>query len=409
MPLTAIAVKNAKAREKPYKMFDGGSLYLYVNPKGGKYWRWNYRFAGKNRTFSIGVYPEVSLADARERRDEAKRLVKDGRDPVVERRVQKLTAGVGNGTTFKAIAEEWLERIESEGRAEKTLSKIRWLLSFAYPIIGRRPINEITAPELLAALRTLELRERYESARRLRSTCGQVFRYAIATGRTERDLSVDLRGALIAPKVKHHAAIIDPKGVGELLRAIESFSGQPTTGAALRLAPHVFVRPGELRHAQWDEIDFESAIWTIPAHKTKMRRPHKVPLSRQARTIIEELYPITRRSPYLFPSLRSFKRPMSDAAINAALRRLGYGGDEMTAHGFRAMASTLLNEMSRWNRDAIERQLGHVEADDVRRAYARGEYWDERVKMMQAWSDYLDQLREGGKVIVGKFGTGSEK
>jgi len=346
----------------------------------------------------------VSLAKAREKRDLARDALEAGEDPTVRRkrleRVQRLHAS----HTFKTIAEEWLAKVEAEGRSESTMHKLRWILAFTYPLIGERPIREIEAVELLEVLRKIEARGRHETARRLRSTCGAVFRYGIVTGRTERDVSADLRGALIAPKVTHRAAILQPKPAGELLRAIDSFSGQPTVRAALRLAPHVFVRPGELRHAEWTEVDGEEAVWTIPAEKTKMRRPHRVPLSRQALEIMEELWELTGDGKYLFPCIRTSRRPMSENTVNAALRRLGYDKTEMTGHGFRAMASTLLNEMGKWHPDAIERQLGHVENDDVRRAYARGEHWRERVAMMQHWSDYLDKLRTGGKIVVGKFG-----
>jgi integrase len=280
------------------------------------------------------------------------------------------------------------------------LGKLRWLLSFTYPSIGERRVAEITAPELLSVLRKVEARGRYETARRLRSTCGMVFRYAIATGRAERDPSADLRGALTAPKVSHRSAIVDPMGIGALLRAIDDFDGQPTTRIALRLAPLVFVRPGELRHAEWVEIDFAAAEWRISAPKMKMRRPHRVPLSRQALAIIRELQKVSGDGRWLFPSVRSVLRPISENTLNAALRRLGYSTEQMTTHGFRTMASTRLNEIGRWNPDAIERQLAHQEADDVRRAYIHAaEYWSERVKMMQAWADYLDELREGGKVL----------
>ena len=292
-------------------------------------------------------------------------------------------------------------KLEKEGRAPQTLNKLRWLLSFANPSIGERRVAEITAPELLSVLRKVEARGRYETARRLRSTCGMVFRYAVATGRAERDPSADLRGALTSPKTNHRSAIIHPTAIGALLRAIEGFDGQPATKAALRLAPLVFVRPGELRHAEWAEIDFAASEWRIPAAKMKMRRVHRVPLSRQAlRIIIRELQTISGGGRWLFPSVRTVARPISENTLNAALRRLGYSPEQMTTHGFRTMASTRLNEIGRWNPDAIERQLAHQEADDVRRAYIHAaEYWPERVKMMQAWADYLDELREGGKVL----------
>jgi integrase len=299
------------------------------------------------------------------------------------------------------VAEELLDKMQREGRAPRTLIKTRWLLAFAYPAIGGRPIAKVSALELLDVLRKIEARGNYETARRLRSTSGMVFRYAIATGRAERDPSIDLRGALTAPTVTHRATILEPVAIGALLRAIEGFDGQPTTRAALRLAPMVFVRPGELRYAEWKEFDLSNAEWTIPAEKMKMRRPHRVPLSRQALVILEELKTISGDCRWLFPSVRTVVRPISENTLNAALRRLGYGPDAMTAHGFRAMASTRLNEMSRWNADAIERQLAHQEQNAIRRAYTHNaEYWSERVAMMQVWSDYLDQLREAGKVIT---------
>jgi integrase len=289
--------------------------------------------------------------------------------------------------------------------APATLNKIRWLLDFATPSLGNRPIAEVLPHELLLVLRKFEAKGRHESAKRLRSTCGQVFRYAIATARASRDISADLRGALASVKVTHRAAITRPVEVGLLLRVIDGYEGHPITLAALKLLPHVFVRPGELRHAEWNEFDLANAVWTIPAHKTKMRREHRVPMSRQALLIIASIETDSRLSPLVFPSLRSAKRPMSENTINAALRRLGYAQDEMTAHGFRAMASTLLNEMGKWNPDAIERQLAHADGNKVRRAYTRGEYWMERVAMMQDWSDYLDQLRAGATILHAKFGA----
>ena len=273
-------------------------------------------------------------------------------------------------------------------------------------MIGERPIAKVSAVELLAVLRKIEARGNYETARRLRSTCGMVFRYAIASGRAERDPSADLRGALTVPQVKHRAAILESVAIGGLLRAIEGFKGQPTTRAAPRVAALVFVRPGELRHAEWKEFDFEKAEWVIPAEKMKMHRPHRVPLSRQALSILKELKALTGECRWLFPSACSVLRPMSENTLNAALRRLGYESDEMTAHGFRALAATRLNEMGRWHSDAIERQLAHQEPNAVRRAYTHGaEYWSERIVMMQAWADYLDELREAGKVIPLRHGN----
>jgi integrase len=391
-------VRNAKRADRPIKLSDSGGLHLLIQPNGSKLWRLAYRFGGKQKTLAIGVYPTVTLKHAREKRDEAKRLLADNVDPSTQRRLEKLTAASGN--TFWAVAEEVLKKLEREGRADLTLVKKRWLLDFAYPVIGERPIAEITAPELLAVLRKIESRGRYETARRLRSTCGMVFRYAIATGRAERDPSVDLRGALTAPKVTHRAAIADPAGIGALLRAIEDYDGLPLTKAALNLASLVFVRPGELRKAEWAEFDLEHAEWRIPPAKMKMRRPHRVPLARQTLTILRDLQAICPSGRWLFPSVRSILRPMSENTLNAALRRLGYSKGQMTAHGFKGMASTRLNEMGCWNPDAIERQLAHQESDDVRRAYLHAaEYWLERVRMMQAWADYLDELRDAGKVV----------
>jgi integrase len=396
MPLTDTAIRNAKSKEKAVKLFDGGGLFLLIQPNGTKLWRLAYRFAGKQKLLAFGIYPTISLPAARDRRDGAKKHLAEGVDPAVLQKIEKQARVV----TFRLVAEELLNKMKREGRAETTLTKTRWLLKFAFTTIGDRPISKISAHELLDVLRKIEARGNYETARRLRSTCGMVFRYAIATARAERDPSVDLRGALTAPKVKHRATIVEPKAIGALLRAIEGFDGHATTRVALRLAPMIFVRPGELRHAEWKEFDFEKAEWIIPAEKTKTRRPHRVPLASQARAVLKELKAITGEGRWLFPSVSSVVRPMSENTLNSALRRLGYGPDAMTAHGFRAMAATRLNEMGRWNPDAIERQLGHEEQNAVRRAYTHGaEYWSERVAMMQAWADYLDELREAGKVI----------
>jgi integrase len=398
MPLSDTAIRAAKPRKKLVKLSDGGGLYLLIQPHGTKLWRMGYRIGGKQKTLAFGIYPTVSLAQARAKRDAAKILLEDGGDPSVRRKIDKLS----RGNTFKLVADELLEKIKREGRAPATLAKKQWLLDFAYAVIGDRPVAKITAPELLAVLRKVEARGTYETARRLRSTCGMVFRYAIATGRAERDPSIDLRGALISPTVKHRAAIIDPVAIGGLLRAIDGYDGQATTQAALRLAPLTFVRPGELRNGEWKEIDFANALWVIPAEKMKMKKrtSHRVPLSRQALAILKDLKAITGESRWILPSVSSVLRPLSENTVNAALRRMGYKKDEMCGHGFRTTASTRLNEMGRWNPDAIERQLAHLEENDVRRAYMHGaEYWSERVAMMQVWADYLDELRETGKVL----------
>jgi len=404
MALTAIAIKNAKSRAKPYKLADSDGLYLLVTPSGSRCWRMNYRHFGKQKTLAFGTWPDTSLADAREQRDSARKVLARGDDPGEQLKLERIAATVAASNSFKAVADEWLTKAEKEGRSAVTMKKLRWLLDFINESIGKRPIASISAQELLIMLRKMEGKGKYETAKRLRSTCSQVFRYAIATARAERDVSADLRGALIAPKPVHRAAITSSKAAGGLLRAIEAFEGHPNTKAALRLLPHVFVRPGELRHAEWSDFDFDKALWTIPPHKTKMRRAHTIPLSRQALAILETIEHDAEYSRFLFPSLRSVDRPMSENTINAALRRMGFAQDEMTGHGFRAMAATLLNEMGLWHPDAIERQLAHCDNNAVRRAYTRGEYWDERVKMMQHWSDHLDFLRDGAKVLKGKFG-----
>ena len=400
MALTDTQIRTAKPRERAFKLSDSGGLHLLVASNGTKSWRLAYRYAGKQKAIGFGRYPTVSLAKARSERDSAKQLLGAGADPSAQRKLDKIAAESGNNT-FRAVAEELLTMHRREGRVESTLKKNRWLLEVAYQTFGQRPIGEVTAPELLSALRKFEDRGRYESARRLRTVCGMVFRFAIATGRATRDLSVDLRGAIVTPRVKHRAAIVDPPKVGALLRAIDDYDGQPTTKGALQLAPHVFVRPGELRSAEWTEFDFDKALWTIPPEKMKMKRPHRVPLSHQALHTLRHLRKLTGWGRFVFPSVLSPTRPISENTLNAALRRMGYTREQLSAHGFRSTASTLLNEMGRWNPDAIERQLAHQEDDDVRRAYMHAaEFWNERVQMMQAWSNYLDELRGQGHVIT---------
>lgn len=404
MALSFAAIKNAKGREKPYKLTDTGGLFLYVTSAGGRYWRMNYRYLGKQKTLAFGVFPDTGLADAREKRDAARKVLARGDDPGEKIKLDRLTATIAAANSFKAVADEWLAKVEREGRSAVTMKKLRWLLAFINASIGKRPVAAITAQEILVMLRKMEGKGRYETAKRLRSTCSQILRYAIATARAERDVAADLRGALIAPQPIHRAAITGADKAGGLLRAIDAFEGFANTKAALQLLPHVFVRPGELRHAEWADFDRDRAIWTVPAHKIKMRRVHSIPLSCQALAILETIEHDASYSRYLFPSLRSVDRPMSENTINAALRRMGFAQDEMTGHGFRAMAATLLNEMGLWHADAIERQLAHCDNNAVRRAYTRGEYWDERVRMMQHWSDHLDLLRDGQKIMTGQFG-----
>jgi integrase len=392
--LTQLQINAAKPKAKPYQLADGHGLVLAIQPSGSKLWRFRYRYGGRQKMLHMGPLSTLSLADARDKCHDARKAIAAGLDPALEKKRAKTAARFAVATTFKDVALEWLAKCEREDRAEVTLDKIRWLLGMAYPLIGSHPINAVTPIETLTVLRRVEAQGRYESARRMRSVLSRVFRYGIATARCDRDVASDLRGALITPKTVHHAAITAADEVGVLLRSIDGYTGQEVTRMALRLSPHLFVRPGELRQAEWSEIDSERAVWSIPVEKMKMRRPHRVPLSRQALAMVEQLHAITGYSRYLFPCMGRPKRPMSESCVNQALRRLGYDRSEMTAHGFRAMAATLLNETGRWNPDAIERQLAHQEASSVRRAYARGEYWDERIAMMQHWSDYLDDLRD---------------
>lgn len=398
--LTAVAIRNAAPTAKPQKLFDGGGLFLLVQPNGSRYWRMKYRFAGKERLLSFGVFPEVTLAEARQRRDAARMAVREGRDPSAERKTAKLASRLSAKDSFKSVAEEWLDR-QRQKLAEITIAKAEWMLGMVYPQIGATPISQLTAPAILAVLRKIEASGKHETAHRVKQRIGQVFRYAIATGRADRDPSADLRGALNPVVTTSRAAIIDPDAVADLLRAIHAYTGQPVTLAALKLAPLLFVRPGNLRAMEWSEIDLDRAEWRIPAGKMKVREPHAVPLALQALVILRELKPLTGRGRYVFPSLRTSDRPMSENTINAALRRLGYDKETMTGHGFRAMASTRLNEMG-WAPDVIERQLAHAERNKVRAAYNRASHMDDRRRMMQAWADCLDELRLRTIAISGK-------
>jgi integrase len=402
MALTDVAIKNAKQRVKPYKMGDAGGLFLLVQPSSGKLWRLKYRVDGREKKLGIGTYPEVSLAEARRRRDDARELIAAGKDPSREKQRDKARSRLQAENTFKAIAAEFCDKRKRDGDkawAAATATRSEYLLSLLDPSIGRMVVSEIKPPDVLAAIRKIEGKGNLESARRTLQLASAVFRYAVATARLESDPTRDLRGALTAPTVTHYGAITDAGGVGELLRAIDGYDGQGLTKLTLQLAPHVFVRPGELRHAEWGDIDLDGALWVIPAEKMKMRKAHHVPLSRQAVAVLRGVRAVTGDAGYVFPSMRARSRPMSENTVNAALRRLGYTSDEMTAHGFRAMASTLLNESGKWHPDAIERALAHGDKDKVRAAYHRGTHWKERVEMAQWWSDYLDQLRRGADIV----------
>jgi len=394
MAMTDARCRTAQPGPKLQKLTDGGGLQLWGQPSGARLWRLAYRSGGKQKLLALGVYPTISLARARQAREDAKRLLADGIDPALEkkRRAQELS----NAVTFRAVADEYVAKLKREGRAEATIAKTEWLLAFADADLGAKPIRAVDAPAVLKVLRAVENRGRYESARRLRSTIGSVVRYAVATARADADPTYALRGALIQVRATPRAAITEPKALGALLRAIDGFEGHPGTRIALQLMAYLFPRPGELRAAEWVEFDFERAIWTIPGARTKMRRPHRVPLAKQAVELLVALRQLSGGGAFLFPGARSSSRPISDNTLNAALRRLGYAKDEVTAHGFRATASSLLNESGRWHPDAIERQLAHVEGNEARAAYARGEHWDERVAMMQWWADHLDRLKRDG-------------
>jgi integrase len=397
MPLTDTAIRNAKPKGKQYKLSDERGLYLLVL-KSGKYFRWDYRFMGTRKTMALGVYPDTSLADAREKRDEArKRLAKDV-DPSQHKKEKKAAMKEMVENNFEAIAREWIGKQKHQWSKGHTYRVTRKLELNAFPWLGKRPIKQITAKELLTVLGKMEKRGVAYSASRTKAIIGQVFRYAIATDRAENDPSGALKGSLTPTLTKNRAAITDPKKIGGLLRAIDDYDGQIVTICALKLAPLVFVRPGELRNAEWSEIDLDNDEWKIPDHKMKMKRPHLVPLARQALRILKEIHPVTGYGRYVFPSLRSTARPMSNNTVNAALRRMGYSKEEMTGHGFRGMASTILHEQG-WPSDVIERQLAHTEGNSVKATYNHAQHLPERRKMMQAWADYLDALKAGGTVI----------
>ena len=402
MALTDIAIRTAKARAKPYKLADALGLFLLVQPSGGKLWRLKYRIDGREKKLGFGTYPDVTLSDARKRRDDARAMIAKGIDPSREKQRDKVRSRIEAADTFMAIADEYCAKRKRDGEkgwSPATATRSEYLLSLLRGSIGRLAISEIEPADVLAAVRKIEAKGNLESARRTLQLASMVFRYAVATARLRSDPTRDLRGALTAPTVTHYGAITDAKRVGELLRAIDGYEGQGLTKQAMQLAPHVFVRPGELRHAEWSEIDLDGALWAIPAGKMKMGKPHHVPLSQQSVSILRDLHSVTGPSGYVFPSIRTRVRPMSENTINAGLRRLGYASDEMTAHGFRAMASTLLNESGKWHPDAIERALAHGDTDKVRAAYHRGAHWQERVEMAQWWSDYLDTLRKGADIV----------
>ena len=392
MALSVKQIQAAKPKDKIYRITDSNGLCLEIKPNGSKLWRFRYRFNGKGKMIGLGSFPATSLKDARNKRDDQRRILESGIDPSDHKKGQK--AAVSGENEFESVSREWHSKFKStwtEGHAKTVLRRLELN---CFPWIGKTAVDQLDPPEILKVLRRIEKRGAVETAHRVRSIIGQVLRYAVATGRATRDSSADLKGAIPPAQEKHLAAITDPKKIGPLLRNIEEYEGGDITKYGLMLAPLVFVRPGELRHAQWDEIDLEIAEWRVPAGKMKARRPHIVPLSRQALEILYELKPLTGNGNYVFPSVRSKSRPMSENTINGALRRLGYSKEEITGHGFRSMASTNLNENG-WKPDVIERQLAHVEGNSVRAAYNHADYLPERRKMMQWWADYLDALKNG--------------
>lgn len=399
MALRDASIRALKPQAKSYRQADGKGLYIEVFPNGSKLWRLKYRIAGKEKRLALGAFPEVSLTEARKGRDLARRKVADGIDPLLERKKSKARAEFDAQSAFSVIANEYIAKMEKEGRAPATLRKARWFASLLLPSIGRVPVSEVDPQMLLAALRKLESKGNYESAKKVRSFASRVFRYAVMTGRSKSDPAALLSGALITHKVKHYSAILEPARFGELLRAIEGYDGNPVVKKALQLSPHVFVRPGELRNSTWNEFDFESAIWRIPSARMKSRKAHAVPLSRQVLELLVELRAMTESADYVLPSAFSVRRPISENTVNGAFRRMGFDSSEVTAHGLRASASTFLNESGIWNPDAIERALAHGPSDAVRGAYHRGTHWPERVQMAQWWSDYLDSLKAGGEVL----------
>jgi integrase len=397
MALSETKIRTAKSSAKIRKLSDGGGLQLWLTPAGGKHWKLAYRHGQppKQKLLPLGAYPAVGLAAARRVSLAARELLAKGIDPIQQKKAERASQARIDVWTFDFVAGELIAKKVREGKSERTIKKFRWLFELARPFIGNRSIASITAPQVLAALQSVESKGRLETATRMREAIGSVFRFAVATGRAENDPTFALRGALTTPKVRHRAAITNPKAFGALLRAVEGFEGQPTTKACLQLQALLFPRPGELRLAEWNDFDFDKGVWNIPAKRTKMRRDHACPLPRQAIAILKALYPLTGRGALVFPGLRSASRAISENTMNAALRHMGISQDEHTAHGFCATASTILNESGRFSADAIERALGHQDRNEIRRAYSRGAYWAERVEMAQWWADHLDELHGG--------------
>jgi integrase len=406
MALTDTAIRNVKTGERPRKLFDSRGLYLLIMPGGSRWWRLKYRFASKEKLISLGTYPDIGLKLARKRRDEARKLLAEGLDPGAERKSKKSKLAAEASSSFEAVAREWFEKFSKGWAITHAHTVIRRLEANAFPQIGNKPIAEITPIELLSLLRRVEARGAVSTAHRIKQILGQVFRFAIATGRASRDPSADLRGALAPERERHFGALTNPADVAGLMRAIGGYQGSFVVKCALYFSALTFGRPGEIRRAEWNEMDIGESLWRISAERMKMRREHLVPLSRQALSILQKIQPLTGTGRYVFPNGRVASRPMSENAITAALRYMNYERGQMTAHGFRTLASTLLNEHG-WPADAIERQLAHAERDEVRGAYNRAEYLAQRRLMMQAWGDYLDALATGGASVPAPSGAGA--
>jgi integrase len=397
--LTVTQIRAAKPSERPRKLFDGQGLYLEMSPSGGKWWRFKYRYAGKEKRLSFGTFPEVSLIEAREKREEARKRLANDIDPGAHRKAAKLARVSAAANSFELVALEWVQ-VKGRDWSDKYKTKMDWILGKnLFPWIGPRPIADITSPELLAVLRRIESRGAYETAKRTKQVAGLIFRYAVSVGHAQGDPTQSLRESLMVAAVRHRAAVTEPKEVGTLLRVLDTYKGSPVVRAALQLAPLLFVRPGELRQARWEEIDLGAAEWRIPGSRMKMKQDHIVPLATQAIEILRELYPLTGQFEFVFPGARSPRRPMSDNAVLSAMRRMDIAKETMSGHGFRAMARTILDEVLGCRVDLIEHQLAHAVKDVNGRAYNRTSHIPERRKMMQQWADYLDGLRVGGEVI----------
>ncbi len=395
MTLNDLQVRKLKPKDTSFKKSVGKGLAIQVQPNGAKYWRFSYRFAKKQKTLALGVYPEISLKEAKEKTDEARKMIRDGIDPSVKRKIDKLTATLNNENSFEAIAREWHQKYSSTWSPNHCKKLLARLENDVFPWLGSRPIAEIEAPELLATLRRIENRGALDSAHRTLQTCGQIFRYGVSIATNTRDISSDLKGAMPPARKQHYQAIIDPEELAPLLRDMRNYNGSLITQIALKILPYVFVRSGDLRNAEWSEIDFEKEVWLIPAHKMKMKIDHIVPLSKQVVALLKELEPLTsNRSNYIFHGGRSVKKPMSENAVLAAIRNLGYTKEQVTPHGFRATARTLLDELLEFPPHLIEHQLAHAVKDANGRAYNRTKHLPQRADMMQKWADYLDELAD---------------